>query len=107
MVCGTEQSTQCRRRPVRGEKRIDSRYLRPRTQTIDFGQALVANEEKCLISYDGATNRSSKLIVLQLRSGLSSLLQEEVIRIEDVVAYKLPGAAVEPIGAALAHHIDI
>src|SRR5579863_9587715 len=77
------------------------------SEPVDLRKALVCGEEERLISADRPANSGAKLVLLQVRPRLARELGEKVIRVEDIVAYELPCAAVKGIRSASAHQVDI
>ena len=61
-----------------------------RSDTIVLDETLVGCKEKCLVLSNRTTNREAELVLLQLGSQLTILVQKKVIRIQSVIAEELP-----------------
>src|ERR1700678_4040497 len=77
------------------------------SQAVHFGRPLVRSKEERFVVHDRATDGSTELVMLQICPRLTVEIGKEIIGVEDVVAHKLPGAAVEFVGSALAYQVDV
>src|SRR5208283_4649023 len=73
---------------------------------LDLALSLVGGEEKSFVFDDGATERGSELVALQIEAWKSLLLVEVVVGVESPVADEFECAAMDLIGAGLGHDAD-
>src|SRR5690348_4555209 len=78
----------------------------PGRDPVDLTCSLVGAKEEQVI-FHRSTERKTKLVLFERRTGLSSLFQEEIVRVEDVSSKKLKKGTVIVLAALLRDYADV
>ena len=79
----------------------------PRRHSVGLPCALIRTESQYLISSYRPANAKSELVLLECRPWLTRLIEEIVVRIENVVAKELKDVPVIVVGARLGDDADV
>src|ERR1700758_2663795 len=76
-------------------------------QGVYLSRALIGRKEKQLVLLDRSTKGESELILLECWSLLPGSIQEEVVRIENIVSQEFENRPMVPVGSGLRDHADV